>query len=172
MNTRTRLVLSTVLLTGAVALSGCSIVQSIIPTSSQPVRDAGTGEVTEEVANGDVFSLRVGDCLNSTELGVDTEEIQSVPIVPCSGAHDDEVYSAYLMDDGEYPGADETTEQASAACETKFDTFIGLSYQESELDFWPMTPTPQSWAEGDREVLCIAFDPVGKVTGTLASAQR
>lgn len=169
--TRRRLALAAFVVAASTALSGCGMLQQFIPTS-QPVRDAGTGEVTEQIENGDVFAIRVGDCLNSTESGATGEEISSVPIVPCAEAHDDEVFSAFQMDDGEFPGDDATVEQAGEACMREFDTFIGLSYQESELDFWPMTPTAASWDGGDREVLCIAFDPAGKVTGTLEAAAR
>ena len=62
---------------------------------------------------------------------------------------------------------------ADATCIPEFATFVGLAYEESALDYWPMYPTAGSWENGDREVLCIAWDPSGaKLTGTLAGAAR
>ena len=171
MNTRTRLVLSTALVAGAVALSGCSILQSFVQTS-QPVRDAGTGEVTEQVDNGDVFSIRMGDCLNSTEGNGTEEELSSIPIVPCGEPHEDEVYSSFQLTGTDYPGEDAILDQVESTCLPDFDAFVGLEYEQSTLDFWPMYPTTMSWDQGDREVICAVYDPAGKVTGTLEGAKR
>ncbi|MDQ2697419.1 MAG: hypothetical protein M3Y46_01355, partial [Actinomycetota bacterium] len=90
--TRARIALAVAVLATSAALGGCSVLNQFLP-SSQPVRDAETGEVTEEVENGDVFSIRVGDCLNTADLDA-TDEISDVPIVPCDQPHDDEVYFA------------------------------------------------------------------------------
>lgn len=169
--TSARISLAVVAAVVAVGLSGCSIVDQFLP-SSQPVRDAETGEITEEVDNADVFAVRVGDCLNTA--GLDTaDEISDVPVVPCSEPHDDEVYYSYTLEDGEYPGEDAIIADAGETCVAEFSTFVGLAYEESVLDYWPMYPTAGSWENGDREVLCIAWDPSGaKLTGTLAGAAR
>jgi hypothetical protein len=170
-NSRARLALAVVTVATATALSGCSIVDQFLP-ASQPVRDAETGEVTEQVDNADVFAIRVGDCLNTADLDT-TSEVSDVPVVPCSEPHDDEVYYAYTLADGEFPGEDAIIADADATCIPEFATFVGLAYEESALDYWPMYPTAGSWENGDREVLCIAWDPSGaKLTGTLAGAAR
>lgn len=169
--TPARIALALVAAAAAVALSGCSIVDQLLP-AEQPVRDAETGEVTEEVDNADVFAIRVGDCLNTSDLDT-TDEVSDVPVVPCSDPHEDEVYHAYTLEDGEYPGEEAIVADADTTCVAEFATFIGLAYEQSVLDYWPMYPTAGSWENGDREVLCVAWDPSGaKVTGTLAGAAR
>ncbi|KRA22988.1 hypothetical protein ASD65_00030 [Microbacterium sp. Root61] len=169
-NTRARLAAAAIVLTAMVTLSGCSMLDQFLP-SSQPVRDAETGEVTEEAGNADVFAVQVGDCLNTA--GIDTEEVSSLPIVPCTEPHDDEVYFSYQVADGAFPGEEALIADAQEACAVEFTTFVGLAYEESALDLWPMYPTEGSWDSGDREVLCIAWDPSGaKLTGTLAGAAR
>ena len=65
--TRARIALALAAMVAAAALSGCSVLDQFLP-SSQPVRDAETGELTEEVDNADVFAIRVGDCLNTAAL--------------------------------------------------------------------------------------------------------
>lgn len=169
--TRARLSLAALVVTGAVTLSGCSILDQFAP-ASVPARDAATGEVTQQTDNADVFQVRVGDCLNTGALDASTE-ITDVPVVPCAEPHDDEVYHAFELADGEFPGEDAILAEADATCVAQFAEFIGLAYEQSTLDYWPMYPTEGSWENGDREVLCIAWDPAGeKVTGTLAGAAR
>lgn len=166
-----RIALAAVTVAAAVGLSGCSLINQFTP-ASQPVRDADTGEVTEQVDNADVFAVRVGDCLNTSEVS-STEEVSDVPVVPCDQPHEDEVYYAYDLAEGNYPGEEAIKADAQATCVPQFTTFIGLAYEESALDYWPMYPTAGSWDGGDREVLCVAWDPSGaKVTGTLAGAAR
>jgi len=168
--TRARLALAGIVLTVAAAVSGCSIVDQLLP-SSQPVRDAETGEVTEQNDNADVFSIQVGDCLNTADLGA-AEEISSVPIVPCSEPHDDEVYHAYDLAEGEYPGEEAIMADADAVCQAEFANFVGLPYDQSTLLYWPIYPTEGSWSDGDREVLCAVYEDGTKLTGSVAGAAR
>lgn len=153
----------------AFSMSGCSILSSVLGSPSAPVRDSQTGEVTEGTDKADVFALRVGDCL-LTEGSVG--EVDSVPTVPCSQAHDDEIFHSFMMKDGDYPGDDAINAEFEKICIPEFERFIGMSYDESTLDMWPFTPTSGSWSQGDREVLCVAWDPSGQVTGTLKGAAR
>ncbi|MGK3953223.1 septum formation family protein [Microbacterium sp. I2] len=168
---RARLALAGLVLATAAALSGCSLVDQLVP-ASEPVRDAQTDEVTEANDNADVFAIQVGDCLATADMG-SVDEVTSIPVVPCADPHDDEVYYAYDLAEGEYPGEEAVKADADATCIPEFANFIGLAYEESVLDYWPLYPTEGSWASGDREVLCIAWDPSGaKLTGTLAGAAR
>lgn len=167
-----RIVLAGVLLAGATTLGGCSLLQQFLP-SGQPVRDAESGEVTQEEDNADVFSIRVGDCLNSSSVVSDSGQIDHVPIVPCDQPHEDEVYYSYDLPDGDYPGEDAIIADADTECIAQFGDFVGIDYDDSTLDYWPMYPTTESWDGGDREVLCIAWDSSGaKLTGSLRGAAR
>lgn len=167
-----RLALAALVLAGATTLGGCSLLQQFLP-STQPVRDAESGEITQEQENADVFSIRVGDCLNSSSVASDGSAIDHVPVVPCDQAHEDEVYYSYDLPDGDFPGEDAILADADTECVDQFGSFIGIDYHDSALDYWPMYPTTQSWENGDREVLCIAWDSSGaKLTGSLRGARR
>lgn len=132
-------------------------------------RDAETGEITE-ASEADVFSIKVGDCISSAELGT---EVETVPTVPCDEPHDTEIYGSTMLPDGEYPGDEEIVELANAYCLPAFETFIGLDYDSSEIYYQPLTPSQMSWDEADdREVLCLAVDEAGGLTGTLEGANR
>ncbi|WP_024286065.1 septum formation family protein [Cellulomonas sp. KRMCY2] len=135
------------------------------------VRDEESGEIVEG-SDSDVFSLRIGDCLNTAEAET---EVQSVQTIPCAEAHDSEVYATTDLADGEFPGQDEVFAQADDFCYAEFETFIGVSYDDSEIYLQSMAPTQESWDNmDDRQILCLAVDTTtkGGVTGTMANAGR
>jgi len=167
---RPPLVAATLLVASMTALSGCSAA-SLPNTSGEPVRDAESGEITESNEAVDVFSIRVGDCLNTSELA-DTTELESVPVVPCAEPHEDEVYHAFDTAESEFPGLDALAAEADETCIAEFADFVGISWEASGLEYYPMYPSEGSWAGGDREIICVLYDPAGPVTGTLADAAR
>ncbi|MBX9718616.1 MAG: septum formation family protein [Microbacteriaceae bacterium] len=163
MTTRRRLVLAIITGTAVAALAGCTVFAPFAP-SGEPVRD-DEGRIIEPNEQTDAFALRVGDCLdNATATG----EVQTVPTVPCDGPHDGEIYSAHLLGQSGYPGEDAVLGQAEALCLAAFEDFVGEPYLDSRFDFSYYYPTAASWATGDREVLCVIYDPEGPVTGSLA----
>jgi Septum formation len=167
--------LATLGLATAIILTGCSALQGAAG-GVEPERDRD-GQVTE-AAQANAFALRVGDCLNlddapATDAPV-SEEVESVPTVPCDQEHDGEVYAVEDMDEGEFPGDEAVATAAEEFCLSEFQDFVGVAYDESPLDFTTFSPTEDSWNElDDRELLCIVVDPEGGVTGTLeGSAER
>jgi hypothetical protein len=135
--------------------------------SDEPERDE-TGAITEE-GDADVFTLKVGDCL--TDQAGATGEVSDVPVVPCEQPHDSEIYFAYIIPDAEtFPGTFD--EHINSQCVPQFETFVGVHPDSSALQLNWLEPTAQSWAEGDRELLCIVADPAGQVTGSLQGAAR
>lgn len=152
-----------------VALSGCSALGNLVGGGNDAPRDDETGEVTEE-SNIDIFSLKVGDCMPTSE---DSGEMSEADVVPCDQPHADEIFYEFELADGEFPGEDEIQAEVEAECIPAFDEFVGLSYDESSLDFWWISPTEQSWDQAnDRLVQCAIYDPAGDVTGSLKGAAR
>ena len=152
------------------AVTGCSTIISAITGNSVPARDMDSGEVIESNDDTDVFSIRVGDCLNTGETL--SEETSSVPVVPCSDPHADEVFASFLIEETSFPGEDEVIRLADEGCLAEFDGFIGMPWADSEIDYWPLYPTAGSWKNGDREVLCMVWDPSGDTVGTLENSRR
>ena len=142
----------------SIALAGCSLLGGGTPT------DTETGSPEGETT--DVFTIKVGDCLN----GESTGEVSDVPVVECTEPHDREAYASIIIDDGDFPGDDVVKQQAVDGCQSEFDAFVGMAYDDSTLDFAYFYPTETSWAGGDREILCLIGDPAGQVTGSLAGA--
>lgn len=155
------------LLVAAITLGGCSVLDGLV--GEDVTRDSDTQEVTE-AGTADVFSLREGDCFDDESTGT---EISDVPAVPCAESHDNEIYLSFEMPDGDWPGDDGIDLAAEEQCGPAFDEFVGLAYDSSTLDWFPITPLQDGWESvDDREILCVIWDPAGKVEGSLAGVAR
>ncbi|GAB3605287.1 septum formation family protein [Conyzicola nivalis] len=146
------------------ALTGCSALGSIFPAQAE--RDPETQEIAE-AGQQDVYSVAVGDCFNDGSGS--SEEVSDVPAVPCSEPHDNEIYYLFDLAGDEFPA--DAEQLADTGCYDQFATFVGLDYESSALDYFPILPTADTWSTGDREVICSVFDSV-QTTGTLAGAAR
>jgi len=154
--------LSAIAALGVLTLTGCSLFDS------DPPRDPDTGELLEPTELN-VFELQVGDCLDEFAEGTDVSKVDAVP---CGEPHTDEVYLSTEMPDGDFPGLEEASAHAEQTCADGFAEFVGIPWEESQLDFGFFNPTEASWSEGDREVLCTISDPLSNITGTLAGVNR
>lgn len=146
----------------SIALAGCSLFGNIT-ANDPPATDTSEGVET------DAFAIAVGDCLNDGNL---EGEVSTVPTIACSEPHDSEAYASIIIDDGPYPGEDAIFDQADTECIAAFNTFVGVNYEESVLNFSYYFPTPGSWDNGDREILCLIYEDGTKTVGSLAGAAR
>lgn len=107
-----------------------------------------------DAGNVDVFQIAVGDCFDN----VTTEEISSLPGVPCSEPHDNEAYASFDVSLPGYPEGEGMYEVAFESCLDRFESFVGRDYESSSLDIFALYPTREGWAQNDREVVCAVFD--------------
>ncbi|PFG34935.1 septum formation family protein [Sanguibacter antarcticus] len=154
-------------LAAALALTGCSAIDDLVG-NDEPERD-DAGEIVE-AAELDVFSLLVGDCVNSADLA---DTVETVPTVPCSEPHDSEAFAVMDLPAGDFPGNDAIDIAADDFCYDEFTAFVGIAWDDSTLDYFPLTPLEEGWNQlDDRQVLCFVFDGEGGVVGTLKDAAR
>lgn len=132
----------------------------------QAGQDETTGGTEEDAS---VFDIAVGDCLTEDVAGGSVSE---VPVVPCDQPHTSEVYLTYTIEEESFPGADGIDRITQEQCMPAFETFVGRTYEESALEVTTLEPTSESWAQGDRELVCMVVDPAGEVTGSLEGANR
>jgi hypothetical protein len=106
--------------------------------------------------------LEVGMCVNEslaeTDLGASHAVTQ---VVPCTMPHDAEVYARFDHPggpDAAFPGELDIERYAARECAARFEPFIGLEYARSALDIATLLPDLGGWREGDREIVCSAFD--------------
>jgi hypothetical protein len=136
------------------------IIVAVIATSAD--RDA-SGRITD---GGDVsaFSLEVGDCLDGLK---ESANISSLPAVPCDQPHEGEVFAMIQLPDGAYPGEAKISTDAGDRCSAAFETYAPSSVSDEKIELFYLQPTQLSWAQGDREITCIATDPARKRTGSI-----
>ncbi len=128
-------------------------------------------EVGESGPSGDVdvFDLEVGVCLADFQ---DSTELETIEASSCSEPHSDEIFASGSIPDGDFPGMDVVEATAQDLCIAKFDDFVGTPYEASVLDVGYLTPTEESWNDGDRAVLCTIYDPAEEISGSLRGAKR
>ena len=179
----------------SLALSGCFALPNFggggdggeTTTSPETGGDAAQGGETAEggeAAEGgdsfqnpetqDVFKISVGDCIaDDSASGNDpaATEVYDVPIVPCSQPHAYEVYHDFNMpDQSTYPGDEAVSAAAEEGCTGQgFTDYIGKEFASSELYVYWYTPTPGSWAAGDRMVSCLVLEPAAETGGNPTS---
>lgn len=126
---------------------------------------------TEEapVVTGEEVSLdqlALGDCLTGVSLWFEVPE--TVGRVPCDEPHSGEVYSSFPASSAEYESVDAMETAVDERCYAEFNTFVGMDYYDSELDYW-VAPGATS---GDVTTFgCIVGSYSGDtITGTLQGA--
>lgn len=119
-------------------------------------------------APGDVLVLQVGQCLDDVASGF----VSTDNLVDCALPHTYEVFGDFSLPDGAFPGDDQIAASAQADCDGAFASYVGVTYDESTLDYNYVGPTTDSWDQGDRQVACLLTDPAGQTTGSLQGAAR
>jgi len=142
----------------AIVLDGCA---SGLPQSSE---DTAEGSAT-------LFDLELGDCLNDAGIPL-RSDMTDVPRVSCEAPHDSELFAILGVEGSTFPGERELVSQGQDRCARAFGDFIGIPFANSTLDFRFYYPTASSWAQGDRTIYCLAFDPGLTVLGSLLNAKR
>ncbi|GII97686.1 putative regulator of septum formation [Sediminihabitans luteus] len=160
-----RAVLLSLAVAATLATSGCSAIDGLLgPGEAQ--REESSGTVTA-ASDADVFSLRVGDCLDTTKVGDDTEQLTSLPVVPCADEHDAEIYAETTLPEGDWPGEDAVAATADEFCHGEYADFVGLDYDSSKLEYWPLTPVKEGWNSIDDRLVQCVLQSAEAVTGSL-----
>ena len=142
----------------ALLVSGCA---AGLPQSDD---DSTTGSVT-------LFDLELGDCLNDADIPL-RSDMTDAPRVSCEDPHDSELFAILGLEGSAFPGESELVAQGQSRCARAFGDFVGIPFANSTLDFRFYYPTASSWAQGDRTIYCVAFDPGLEVTGSLLNSRR
>ena len=123
-----------------------------------------------------VDDLRTGDCFNNSE---DEELISEVDGIPCADPHAYEVFALVTHDAPAFPSDPEMDTVFRERCAPAFASYVGLPYDESELFGSMITPSEETWADGDRNFICILFQPeeedleaIALIEGSMEGANR
>ena len=122
--------------------------------------DAGN---LNEAGDVSAFSLRVGDCINGVRAGI---ELRTLPAVPCENPHESEVFAQFSLANGDWPGINTIDSEADNRCGQQLTSYAPSAADDPNLQILYLHPTKQSWAQGDRTVVCLTYD-ANKRTGPL-----
>ena len=120
-------------------------------TEPEPDRESSKGTI-------DAADLRVGDCISdaNSRLG----DVTTFQAVACDKPHDGEVYTLIRL-----PGGDNAKPPSEAfingkgqrGCRARLRRqATRKAFRDSQLGFKFVYPTPESWADGDRDITCVA----------------
>jgi hypothetical protein len=135
-----------------------STATTAVPTTSAPPTTAATGP-GQDVA---VVDLAPGMCIEdaSAFTGQEVNEITRASAIACRLPHQAEVYAADDLPAGPeagFPGVGRLRTVAQELCRDRFQAFVGVPWTASALEIAALWPSPPSWAEGDRLVVCAVF---------------
>lgn len=116
---------------------------------------------------GSVFALDAGTCFDDPQ---ETRGIQEVAVVPCDQPHDNEVFATFDLDEPGYPGGARVEAAALEGCTEAFPEPVAEDHRDTDLVIGVLTPSEDSWEDGDREVVCFLSSPDGVLTGSLLEA--
>ena len=102
------------------------------------------------------FSMKVGQCVQLPT----GDNITDLETTDCSALHDAEVFHLTQVTEDERPSDSELEDMGGAA----FEGYVGVPYEESELDYTILYPSPGSWEQGDREIICFIISGEGTDT--------
>jgi hypothetical protein len=137
-------------------------------SSTAPATPSPAAETTAGPAPVDVQEIQEGDCLNSQHAST----VETVPRVPCTKPHDEEVIALRDLARGRWPGDKAIERRGDQLCSAAFTSFVGIPFDRSRLDLSWYTPTKEGWNLGDHTVVCTVSDPGGKTAGTLRGSRR
>jgi len=110
-------------------------------------------------------AIKIGDCINTPSS--DTENVASLPKIPCDQPHEGEVYAMNRVPGDEFPGQTALEDIHQAQCLADLETASPNAAADPNVDVSILYPTQETWDIGDRDVVCIAVTST-KRSGTLA----
>jgi hypothetical protein len=113
--------------------------------------------------------LKVGECVNFEP----SDEGESTVKVDCAQPHDQEVFYAFDMPDGDYPGLFEIGDAQQDECTSAFAEFVGIPWEQSHYTYTFDAPTEETWDQGARTITCLLEDNSGlQLTGSARGTAR
>jgi hypothetical protein len=117
----------------------------------EPDRESSEGTI-------DAADLKVGDCISDANSR--TGDVTTFKAVKCDKPHDGEVYTLIRLPGGEnakVPSEAFINGKGQRGCRARLRRqATRKAFRDSQLGFKFVYPTPESWADGDRDITCVA----------------
>jgi len=116
-----------------------------------PDRESSEGTIAAE-------NLKVGDCIS--DANAQTGDVTTFKAVDCDEPHDGEVYTLIRLEgdeDAKPPSEAFINGKGQRGCRARLRRqATAKAFRDPRLGFKFVYPTPESWAEGDRHITCVA----------------
>jgi hypothetical protein len=198
--TRSRLaptLLGAVLIAGA-ALGACSTTSGGTPVTLSTTTTTGTvdpGPTTSTTAEPDasegkqlfVYAPEEGDCIDLRATGdqgaATTRALPDANATPhgskelilrldCNLPHQYEVIAVVPSGLAGTPDEAALITAAKQLCPPAFAAYVGTPYQDSSLEVGWVLPSEEQRARKIQQIGCLAFDPAGKLVGSVRGSAR
>lgn len=139
-----------------VLLSACATLHEA-DQSEELAKDHEPSSSDAPGRNASFYDLRIGSCYDLLEHSDDDIRLYD----SCEPPHLYEVYAeatlpdTMIRSDGDRPDRSAIRRFVSDTCDAHFEGYVGTPPQRSQFQFTAITPSEESWAEGDRQVLCV-----------------
>jgi putative regulator of septum formation len=107
------------------------------------------------------FGLRPGQCVNSGS------DALKVTVVSCASQHDAEVFAAFTLPAGPWPGSSAVRVDAGDGCASRLDSYIDPQLATASLTQAYIYPNQGAWQAGERRVVCEVSAVNGRLTGSV-----
>lgn len=125
----------------------------------------GMGEMVGEFETFDLVPGPPGPCF---DLEVDGGLVTGFDEVTCEGPRDVEAFYSASFRDEAFPGDDYLADAANHTCGEAFVVYVGITVDASRYAVDWLVPSAQTWADGDREAVCLVVSTDGgPLTGTI-----
>ncbi|MEO3930531.1 hypothetical protein ABGB07_42795 [Micromonosporaceae bacterium B7E4] len=136
-------------------------VAAIEPAVSPPIVK---GDTFVTAQTGGVLNIEGGECFSDPAYSREAAEVV-VRYEPCESGADNQSYGFLRADDGSWDRA-RLADFAWQGCRGYFER-RWPDRNGGTLDFYPILPTEQTWADGDRTVMCVVYRPRGRLTDSV-----
>jgi hypothetical protein len=127
----------------------------------------GDGFITAETPG--ILNIEGGECFDDPAYDRGANEIL-VLYRPCEESADNQAYGFLHAADGPWDQA-KLRDFAWDGCRAAF-VRRWTSTSVSNLDFYPILPTEETWADGDRTVMCAVYNPTGRLADSVLPLRR
>jgi hypothetical protein len=155
--------------------------ESATPTTLEPEAGVGHTYFTYAPVQGDCVDLRSvasGKAVTTRALPTADASIKSdkdvIVKLPCDLPHQYEVVAAVPagLPSPPPPAAEQVAAMGKKLCPAAYSMYLGTPYPKSSLEVGWILPTDDQRTRGNQTIGCLAFDPKGKLTGTVRGSQR
>ena len=108
-----------------------------------------------------VFGLRPGQCVNSGSNAL------KFTVLSCARPHDAEVFAAFTLPAGPWPGTSAVRADAGNGCASRFNSYIDPQLATASLTQEYVYPNRGAWQAGERTVVCEVSAVDGRLTGSV-----